>query len=82
MSAGLTPYCARTSFLSVKMNCPGVSFDDLETFFDPGNFFRNASKSLDTVMSVESFSVDAATSLIPIAFEPGGHPLSAAAMTL
>ena len=66
----------------MKINCPGVSFEDRATFFDPGNFLRKSSKSFDTSISIGSLSALSAISLSPIAFSDGGQPLSADMTTL
>lgn len=60
------------SFLSLKINCHGVSFDDLPTFLVPFIVLRWASKSFDTSIRVESFSGLSTMSLSPTALDPGG----------
>ncbi len=71
-----------SSFLSLKMNCHGVSSDDFQTFFVPFMVLSFASNSLDTFMSSESFLGSSTVSLSPIAFDPGGPFLSTSETTL
>lgn len=66
------PVVAMRSFLSLKINCHGVSFDDRPTFFVPFTDFRYVSKSFDTCMSVESFCGSSTMSLSQIGLDHGG----------
>ena len=70
------------SFLSLKMNCPGVSSDERPTFFVPCIVLSFTSKSFDTCIKVESFSGSSTVSLSPTAFDPGGPFLRTSETTL
>lgn len=59
----------------VRINCPGVSGDEMTGFLVHDCFFNRSSICLAVSTSVEKFVFVLVTSLIPIGFPWGGHPL-------
>gem|GEM_PF-5382523 len=77
MSAhGLRLRSCNAALSKSKMNWPGVSCALLLTFFVPACSFKNCSKSFDTFLTASKDLIFSAISFIPIAFPPGGPPLS------
>jgi len=81
ISRGVSPRKLKRSLSKRKINCHGVSSEEILIFFVPACSCKKASKSFATSLRVETFLLSSVISLIQTGAPVSGHHFSASITT-